>query len=172
MPLVKWSFIGLLLLPAAEFGAFLLMVLAIGWLWTVALFTTTSLIGWILLRRTGRDQLDRFRTAVSKDGIHAIHLDSPGLAAITGGILLLLPGFITDLVGALLFIAPLRRWAGATIGRAMRNRRRKTERVVIDLEPGQWHQVSSESLEDRREDRTKNRTEDRTDDRHASKRRR
>ena len=33
MSLVKWAFIGVLLLPAAEFVGFALVALAIGWLW-------------------------------------------------------------------------------------------------------------------------------------------
>jgi UPF0716 protein FxsA len=115
MSLLKWAFIGLVVLPAAEIVVIILLAVTIGWLWTVLLFLATSAIGVMVLRRTGRGELDRFRTAVSRDGVRAIHLDTPGLAAMVGGILLVFPGFITDLIGALLFVPPVRRWAGAII---------------------------------------------------------
>jgi UPF0716 family protein affecting phage T7 exclusion len=43
MSLVKWAFIIFVTLPAAELGAFVLVALMIGWLWTVVLFLATSL---------------------------------------------------------------------------------------------------------------------------------
>ncbi|MEA2988333.1 MAG: protein FxsA [Alphaproteobacteria bacterium] len=153
MSLVKWTFIGLLLLPVAEMAVFLLVAAMIGWLWAVALFVATSGAGILLLRQTGRAELERFRAAVTQDGARAIDLETPGLARIVGGILLVFPGFITDLVGALLFVPPVRRWAGATIGRALKARRRRRgrhEASVIDLAPDQWHQVPDQAIEDGR----------------------
>jgi UPF0716 family protein affecting phage T7 exclusion len=122
----------------------------IGWLWTVLLFLATSAIGVMVLKRTGRGDLDRFRAAVRQDGLRAIHLETPGLAAMVGGILLVFPGFITDLMGALLFVPPLRRWASATIGRALKKRRAGRDPSVIDLSPDEWHQVSDGTRKDRR----------------------
>ena len=49
MSLVKWAFIGVLLLPAAEFVAFTLVALAIGWLWAALLFLGTTAIGLLVL---------------------------------------------------------------------------------------------------------------------------
>jgi len=143
MSLVKWVFISLVLLPAAEIAAFILAVMTIGWLWTLALFIGTSVLGLFILRRTGRADFDRFRVALARDGFAAIHLESPGLAAMIGGILLVLPGFITDLVGGMLLIPPLRRQARAAIARAARNKPTAAARgrTMIDLEPGQWRQV-------------------------------
>jgi UPF0716 protein FxsA len=151
MSLLKWAFIGLVVLPAAEIVVIILLAITIGWLWTVLLFLATSAIGVMVLRRTGRGELDRFRTAVSRDGVRAIHLDTPGLAAMVGGILLVFPGFITDLIGALLFVPPLRRWAGAMIGRALKKRRAGRDPSVIDLSPEEWHQVSDGTRKDRRQ---------------------
>ena len=50
MSLVKWAFIGVLLLPAAEFAAFVLVALAIGWLWAALLFLGTTAAGLLVLR--------------------------------------------------------------------------------------------------------------------------
>ena len=83
--------------------------------------------------------LDRNST---QQGMRAVHLETPGVATIIGGILLTFPGFITDLVGAALFLPAIRRWAAArfaTLARDGRRGRRHTR--VIDLEPDQWHQI-------------------------------
>jgi UPF0716 protein FxsA len=152
MSLVKWAFIVVIMLPAAEIAVFILVALTIGWLWTIGLFLATSFIGVILLKRSGRGDLDRFGAALAQDGVRAIHLESPGLAATVGGILLVFPGFITDVLGALLFVPPLRRWAGTIIGRAYRNRQRDRRAPgVIDLPPDQWDEVPEGRIEDRRD---------------------
>src|SRR6516164_10041417 len=104
MSLVKWTLIGLLVLPAAEL---------IGWLWAAGLFIATSIAGVLLLRRFGRADLDRLRTAFARDGVRALHLETPGVATMVGGILLIFPGFITDLLGAALLLPAVRRWAAA-----------------------------------------------------------
>src|SRR5688572_16508312 len=96
MSLVKWGFIALFLLPVVEMAAFVAVALAIGWLPAVCLFLATSLLGLLILRRSGRNDFDRFRDAFRRDGIRAIHLESPGLGPMLGGILLVFPGFITD----------------------------------------------------------------------------
>ena len=54
MSLVKWGFIGLLALPVAELVVFIVVALSIGWLLALALFLATSLIGMMVLKRSGR----------------------------------------------------------------------------------------------------------------------
>ena len=92
--------------------------------------------------------LDRLRVAFSREGLRAIHLETPGFATMLGGILLVIPGFITDTLGAGLFLPAFRRWAGAAIGRAARRRPQDTS--VIDLEPGEWHQIPDKAKKPRR----------------------
>src|SRR3954469_24271115 len=92
MSLVKWTFLALLVLPMAEMAALILMAWAIGWSWAFALFIGTSVLGLLLLRKSGRGHWDRFRQAVSQRGLRAIHLETPGVAPIVGGILLVFPG--------------------------------------------------------------------------------
>ena len=118
MSLVKWAFIGVLLLPAAEFAAFVLVALVVGWLWAALLFLGTTAAGLLILRRAGRRDFDRFRSTLGAQGIRAINLETPGLATMVGGILLVLPGFITDVAGALLLWPLTRRFFGSAIGRA------------------------------------------------------
>jgi UPF0716 protein FxsA len=142
MSLVKWAFIGVLLLPAAEFAAFVLVALAIGWIWAALLFLGTTGAGLLILRRAGRRDFDRLRSTLGAQGIRAINLETPGLATMVGGILLVLPGFITDIAGALLLWPLTRRLIGAAIGRAVKKQRAASQPDVIDLAPDEWHQIS------------------------------
>jgi UPF0716 protein FxsA len=142
MSLVKWAFIGVLLLPAAEFVAFALVALAIGWLWAALLFLGTTAIGLLVLRRAGRRDFDRFRSTLGAQGIKSINLETPGLATMMGGILLVLPGFITDVAGALLLFPLTRRFIGAAIARAVKKQRAASQPDVVDLAPDEWHQIS------------------------------
>jgi len=63
MSLVKWAFIGLIALPAAELLALVMVASLIGWLRAAALFIGTSVVGVLLLRKSGRADLARFRAA-------------------------------------------------------------------------------------------------------------
>ncbi len=151
MSLVKWVFLALLLLPAAELAVFILVAQSIGWLWALALCLVTSFAGSILLR-AGRANLKRFRAVLSEDGARIVQLEGSGFGLLLAGILLLLPGFITDLLGFLLLVPALRRAAAATIGRALRKRWGGPPRdAVVDLPPDQWHQVADRTLDHKRE---------------------
>ncbi len=145
MSLVKWVVIGLLLLPLAEIAAFLLVATLTGWAWAFALFIATSVLGVILLKRTGRGDFDRLLRAFGRGKKRALHLESPGAATMVGGILLVFPGFITDLLGAALFVPAVRRWTSAAAAKLIRKRRRRPhDERMIDLEPGEWHQISDQ----------------------------
>jgi UPF0716 protein FxsA len=146
MSLVKGAFIALVILPATEIGAFVLVAVMIGLLWTIVLFLATSLAGVFLLRRFGRRDFDRIRVALAQHGLRAIHLETPGVAAVLGGILLAFPGFITDLLGLALFVPRFRRWAAAGLRKAAsKRRRRRDDARVIELEPDEWHQIPDRS---------------------------
>jgi UPF0716 protein FxsA len=151
MSLVKWLFIGLIALPAAELLAFVMVASLIGWLRAAALFVGTSVVGVLLLRKSGRADLARFRAAFAERGVRAVHLETPGVAAIIGGILLTFPGFITDALGAALFVPIIRRWTTARLATLARDRRqgRRDDRV-IDLEPGEWRQIPDQRRRRRR----------------------
>jgi len=151
MSLVKWTLIGLLVLPAAELFAFFLVAALIGWLWAAGLFIATSILGALLLRRFGRADLDRLRTAFARDGIRALHLETPGMATMLGGILLIFPGFMTDLLGAALLLPTVRRWAAAKLATFARSSRRTPrDDRVIELEPSEWHQIPDRGRRRRR----------------------
>jgi UPF0716 protein FxsA len=127
-------------------AAFVAVALAIGWLPAVCLFLATTILGLSILRRSGRSDVDRFRDAFRRDGIRAIHLESPGLGPIVGGILLVFPGFITDVIGALLLVPAIRRRVRARFARAREADRRQRDPSVIDLTPKEWRQISQKPI--------------------------
>jgi UPF0716 protein FxsA len=139
--------IALLLWPAAEVVAFLLVVWAIGFIPALGLMILTSVGGGLVLRRAGRGQIAHVRVAMRGAGIAQVAAEPGGVMLALGGILLLLPGFITDLVGAGLLIGPIRRWLGATIGRAIGTARPRTgPGSVLDLAPNEWRAVPDQEL--------------------------
>ena len=160
MSLVKWAFVALLTLPAAELLALLLATATIGWFWTIVLLLGGSLAGVYLLRQTGRGDLDRLRQAFTRDGLRAIHLETPGFATMLGAILLVIPGFITDIVGLALFVPAFRQWASGAIGRAAR--RRPQDPSVIDLDPHEWRQLPEPGKKRRRKPKANTETKSET----------
>ena len=135
----------LLLLPAAELLAFVLVAWAIGLLPAIGLMLLTSFAGALVLRRVNGGQFAQFRRVARERTVTDSDVRGRGLFVALGGILLLLPGFITDLMGAGLLVPPIRRRLRAALGRVVARRTRPSGPLVIDLAPGEW-----QSLPDRK----------------------
>jgi UPF0716 protein FxsA len=151
--MLKRILIAILLLPAAEIAAFVLVAAFIGVTGAVLLMFATTLAGILVLRRAGRGRIARFRVAVADAEITATEMNGAGFLTVLAGLLLVLPGFLTDLVGIALLIAPLRRW----LGRVFRNRlaswlgaaaagRSRQDPSVIDLAPDEWKREPERKL--------------------------
>jgi len=146
--LVKRIAITLVLLPAAEVAAFLLVVWAVGFLPALGLMILTSVAGALVLHRAGRGRITRLGGTMRQRGIAGVAAEGGGVMFAIGGILLVLPGFITDLIGAGLLIGPVRRRLGAAIGRALRVPRAATGApATIDLAPDQWRSLPDQDQE-------------------------
>jgi UPF0716 protein FxsA len=150
MSWVKWAFVGLILLPAAEIMAFILVALAFGWLSAACLFLSTTIVGALVLKRSGRRDFERLRGTIARDGLAAVALDSPGAGPLIGGILLVFPGFITDLVGALVLVPAFRRPLRALLARAGSAHGPPRRPSVVDLAPEEWRQVSETAIDNAR----------------------
>jgi UPF0716 protein FxsA len=149
MNVAKYLLFAVLALPFLELAAFIAVAQAFGLLWALALIGAGSFAGAMVLRHAGGNHIARVRVAMGDGGISALQADSAGTATLFAGILLLIPGFITDVFGLLLLIAPLRRALAALIGF---NAARPRDDGVVDLEPEQWHQVPDPALPRRRDD--------------------
>jgi UPF0716 protein FxsA len=149
--LVKRIAIALLLLPAAEVVAFLLVVWAIGFLPALGLMILTSFAGGLVLRHAGRGGIAHIgthvRVAMRDSGTTQGAIESGGMIFAVSGILLLLPGFITDLLGAGLLVRPIRSRLAAAIGRAIGVPGATTgPGSVLDLAPDEWQSVPDQHL--------------------------
>jgi UPF0716 family protein affecting phage T7 exclusion len=152
--MVKWVIIGVLLLPLAEIVAFLIVAAVIGGIWALLLMLATSLAGVMVLRRAGRARIARLRVAVADSDNTWIEANTGGSLKVLAGVLLFLPGFLTDLMGLALLIGPVRRSFGGLFRRWV-SRRTQADRLVIDLAPSEWAQVSDRSSANSPKDRTR-----------------
>lgn len=107
-----------LLLPFLEIAGFIVVGKAIGVLATLGLTIATSLIGVLLLRHQGLGLLKRLSSEGQRGvepGRELVH----GAMIVIAGFLLLLPGFVTDIIGLLFFLPPVRDLAWKLIGSRM-----------------------------------------------------
>ena len=106
---MRFSIIPLLLLviPLAEIAVFVIVGQQIGLLATIALVIATAVAGTILLRVQGFSVLARVQREVAQGHMPARELVH-GFMIMVAGMLLLTPGFVTDTLGLLLFIPPVR----------------------------------------------------------------
>jgi UPF0716 protein FxsA len=118
LPLLVLLFV---VVPLAELYVIIQVGQAIGALPTIALLLADSLLGAWLARSQGRAVWRRFQQALAAGRVPAREV-LDGALVIAGGALLLAPGFITDVVGALLLIPPSRALARRGIARAARGR--------------------------------------------------
>src|SRR4051812_15911630 len=116
MNVAIWLLTALLALPLAEIAVFVLVALKIGFGPAFLAVVATSFAGALMPRYAGA-KLARIQVVLGPQRLTALEADSAGTMFLIAGILLLIPGFITDLIGLLLLIAPLRRGLAAWIVR-------------------------------------------------------
>jgi UPF0716 protein FxsA len=110
--------------PIVEIFAFIEVGQAIGWLAAIVLLLGSSALGAQLLRRQGRSAIERVALSISEHRAPA-RAAIDGLLGFLGGLLLVIPGFVTDALGVLLLLPPvralMRRWLSRHYGgRVMR----------------------------------------------------
>jgi UPF0716 protein FxsA len=128
----------LLLGTAIEITVLIAIGSMIGVLPTIALVVVATFIGVALLRREGTRTLMAFQSKIrSGEQPRAEMLDGVLIAA--AGILIVLPGFISDLLAIALLFPPTRKMIRKRVWRrveAQANRRRPPGQVfVIDAQP-------------------------------------
>jgi UPF0716 protein FxsA len=102
--------------PVLEVFVFIEVGRAIGWLLAVVLLLGTSLLGTRLVRIQGRSAIERVALAVSERRAPAgVVID--GALGFLGGLLLVMPGFVTDALGVLLMLPPTRAQARRWLSR-------------------------------------------------------
>lgn len=143
MPFILVPFL-LLALPALEITVFIIVGSQIGVLPTLMIVIATAIAGAILLRVQGFGVLRQIRQTLDEGrmpGRELVH----GVMILAAGILLLTPGLVTDTLGFLLFIPPVRDFVwrlirgriviiGGAQGAANAGPQRPPDRRTIDLD--------------------------------------
>lgn len=152
MPLII-ILILLLALPFAEIAVFIAVGEEIGILRTLALMILSAIGGVLLVRHQGLGHLRRLRENIRsgqppvRDLLHTAML-------VFAGICLVVPGFITDVIGLVLLIPPVRSAAARWFMESLPKRRGASGVVIIEGEA--WEQENGdnapESLERPRKD--------------------
>ena len=96
-----------IVVPIAELAVLIQVGQLIGVWWTIAILIADAVLGSFLLRTQSRAAWRRFNEAINQGRIpHREVVD--GVLVIFGGVLLLTPGFITDIFGLLFLFPPTR----------------------------------------------------------------
>lgn len=106
MPFAVIPFL-LLVIPIVEIVAFIVIGGQIGIGLTLLMILVTAIIGTIMLRIQGLQLITHIRSEIDSGRVPARALGD-GAMLLVAGILLLTPGFVTDAIGFLLFVPPVR----------------------------------------------------------------
>ena len=142
----------LLALPLLEIAGFVIVGREVGALATVGLVLASSLAGVLLLRHQGFGVMARVRAEMAGGGDPSRQL-AHGAMIVVAAILLIIPGFITDIIGLLLFLPPVRDLAWSRLkGRIVvatdfttGGFRGRSRDKVIDLDDGDYSRADDYS---------------------------
>ena len=132
--------IGLLFWGWAEISAFIVIGSEIGGLFSLLGIFLTAFFGIALLKNQGLSVLHQIRRDISK-GQAPVTSIADSVSLVVGGLLMLIPGYVTDSIGLFLFIPVLRTIFGVHLLRWIGNSNRFTS--FVDLDGGYFRQKGS-----------------------------
>jgi UPF0716 protein FxsA len=128
------------IVPLAELYVIVASSHAFGLGNTLAALLLVSVIGAVVVKRQGLGALNRVRESLARHELPSKHLADGGLILLAGT-LLLVPGFITDAIGLLLLLPPVRavvrRIVLVRFGASPRRVKVKSTGTVIDTSAAQ-----------------------------------
>src|ERR671910_2169437 len=128
--------VGIVLLLVIEVAVVVAVSSWIGVGWTLLALVGISLVGGWLVRREGARAWRSFSGAVA-EGRPPGRAALDGVLILIGGLLVLLPGFVSDVLGVLCLLPPTRRLLGrALVGWALTRGRATVVRVRSTRMPG------------------------------------
>lgn len=151
--MVLFVLAAIILLPLIEITVFIWVGGAIGVLPTVLLTVLTAVAGTMMLRQQGLSLLMRMQgelDAGRAPGSDLMH----GAMIVIASLFLLIPGFVTDAIGLLLFVPPLREMlARFIISRSNvviveRGAGYRREKGVVDLDEDDWARTNGKPSND------------------------
>ena len=105
-------FIGL---PMVEIYVLLKVGHELGALWTIALLIAIAALGSVLLRLQGLATLAHVQAAMARGELPTETI-LEGLVLLLAGVLMVTPGFVTDMAGFLILLPPVRRGLARALG--------------------------------------------------------
>ena len=144
MILLRFLLFPILLLPLIEIAVLILVGSSIGVLATIGLSILAGFLGMALLRVQGFAVLAKMRSEMALGQAPDKSMADAAMIAMAG-VLLMIPGFISDIIGILLFLPPVRALIRAFIGRRV-TIVRSGERArpgVVDLDPADFRRTDA-----------------------------
>lgn len=127
---MKWLFLLFIVVPTTELAVLLYAGSHIGVIETILLILLTAAAGSFLAKREGLRAWQDIRKQAA-EGYPPGDAALDGLFILAGGLLLLFPGFITDVIGLMLLIPAVRKKLKPVLYRQIRKRMKKGNVVII-----------------------------------------
>lgn len=148
-PFVRWPVLVVVyfaLWLGAELAAFGAVVHTIGFMGAIVACILTSLAGFAMLRRMGLSAAARLRQVMTRSpgGQNGLTRDSlvDGSLAGLGAVLLILPGFVSDLAGLALAAPSFRLWVSDRLNLGQKGKPgNRTAPPIIELAPRDWSRL-------------------------------
>jgi UPF0716 protein FxsA len=138
-----------ILLPLAELAAIIAVGKTIGLLATLLLLLVFSLAGAWLARREGLAAWRRFQFAMAEGRVPTREV-ADGAMVLLAGALLLVPGFLTDVLGLLLLLPGVRAVARRLVPALARRRAARRSRITVsDTRPSTTVRWGQPELDER-----------------------
>lgn len=134
---LRWLVLGLIALPFLEFATFFFVAGKIGFIGALLAVFLTSFLGIVLLK--GGAKL-LFAQVMRSGGVVLMSGEAArsGMLTAFAGLLLAIPGFVTDIIAVILLVPALR---GFLMGRGVvTTGQRPPPPGVVDLEPADWRE--------------------------------
>ncbi|MBU8695504.1 FxsA family protein [Bacillus pumilus] len=126
----KYLLLLLILFPAVEISLFLISSKIIGILPTMLLIVLTSALGAYFARKQGIEAFQKVQRDLQYGKMPGVTIVD-GFCILIGGLLLLIPGFLSDIIGALLLIPMTRNQIKPLFERWLRNMSNRNRYTII-----------------------------------------
>ncbi|PRR93496.1 MULTISPECIES: FxsA family protein [unclassified Bacillus (in: firmicutes)] len=126
----KYFLLLLILFPAVEISLFLISSKIIGILPTMLMIVLTSALGAYFARKQGIEAFQKVQRDLQYGKMPGAAMVD-GFCILIGGLLLLIPGFLSDIIGALLLIPMTRKQIKPLFERWLRNMSNRSRYTII-----------------------------------------
>lgn len=142
----SWFMIAIAIWLLGETAALAFIVHFFGWSGAILIGALTSLAGVVLMRQTGIGAARGLRRAFNGDDVaEGAMLD--GTLAALGSVLLILPGFLSDLIGLALAAPSIRQLLTRRFSKTV-DKMRSQRDGVIELAPQDWRRIDQDTPSD------------------------